>query len=220
MSTFDLVEGEEIILRASLNKERWMKYRCVTCSLRCISTMYLAPICVPLYAFAGGSCRQEEADSFEMVLTNQNIYFRQMLHSYGFCCQETQSKVIPLHRIQDISLISDWIGDRCGVVNTPGEAYQLHVQTAAMGGMMPELSAYCIQNPREFKKKVMEAKNRLNSLAGQGKLDEIKNSLGTAQNQEQLTRVLNLLERQMANNPADPQNIPVNSGIKPNYYNT
>jgi hypothetical protein len=193
--SFEFLDGEEVVLRVKLLKDRWMKYRCVTCSLRCISTIYLAPICVPLYAFLGGSCREEEADSFELVLTNQNIHFRQMIYGCGFCCQETNSKVIPLHRIQDISLVSDWIGDKCGVVNTPGEVYQVHVQTAAMGGMMPELCVFCIENPREFKKKVMEAKNRLAASAGADK-GGAGATLQQASPQE-LARILAMLERQV-----------------------
>ncbi len=196
MTTLDLVPGEEIILRANLRKDRWMKYRCVTCSLRCISTIYLAPICVPLYAFLGGSCRQDEADSFELVLTNQNLHYRQKLYDCGFCCQKTQSKVIPLNRIQDIALVSDWMGDNCGVVDTPGEVYQIQVQTAAMGTMLPELFVVCIENPREFKRSVLEAKNREASASananGQGKGSDPLAGV----NQADVARIMALLAQQ------------------------
>jgi hypothetical protein len=187
MSNFDLAQGEEIILQAKLQKDKWMKYRCVTCSLRCIATTYIAPICIPAYALFGGSCRQEEADSFDLILTNQNLHFKQMNYTCGFCCQQTFTKIIPLNRIQDLALVSDWIGDTCGIVNTKGESYQIHVQTAGMG-IGVELCIICIENPREFKRKVMEAKNRVSldtNLSGQ--------------NQEQLTRILTLLERQGTN---------------------
>lgn len=203
MSNFDLVEGEEILLRANLRKDRWTRYRCITCSLRCISTIYLAPICVPLYAFFGGPCRQQEADSFELILTNQNIHFRQMQYSCGFCCQATVSKVIPLNRIQDVALISDWVGDNCGVVDTAGEVYQLQIQTAAMGTFLPELCIVCIENPREFKKKVLEAKNRLggeSSSAGQSKALQ---TLAAAQ-PEDVARILAMLQRQPEMQPQPP----------------
>jgi hypothetical protein len=194
MSTnFDLVEGEVIILRAKLRKDRWIKWRCVTCTCRFISTVYFAPIAVPIYALFGGGCREEEADSFELILTNQNIHFRQKLYGCGLCCQESGSKVIPLDRIQDIALISDWVGDKCGIVDSPGELYQVQVQTAAMGTMLPELCVVCIENPREFKKAVMEAKNKLKSdSSGQGK------SNIDPTNQQDLRRILDLLERQQS----------------------
>jgi hypothetical protein len=193
MSNFDFVPGEEIIVRANLKKDKWMKWRCVTCSLRCISTMYLAPICVPLYACFGAPYRQEEADSFELVLTNQNLHYRQMIYGCGFCCQQTQTKVIPLNRIQDIALVSDWMGDNCGIVDTKGEAYQVQVQTAAMGTFLPELFVVCIENPREFKRKVLEAKNSL--AVAEASAGQAKGALaGTSP--EDLARILAMLGRQ------------------------
>jgi hypothetical protein len=157
-------------------------------------------LCIPLYALFAGSCRREEADSFELILTNQNIHFRQLLYSCGFCCQQSGTKIIPLEKIQDVAVVSDWIGDTCGVVDARGEVYQIHFQTAGMGIAMPELSVFCIENPREFKKKVLEAKNRVitdTNIAGQSKLLDVKN-IADGQNQEQIGRVLQLLERQLA----------------------
>jgi hypothetical protein len=200
MSDFDFVSGEEIVLRASLRKDRWMKYRCVRCSLACAATVYLAPLCIPIYALFGVSCREEEADSFELVLTNQNIHFRQKLFGCGICCQQTQNKVIPLHRIQDISLVSDWIGDSCGVVDKAGEAYQIQVQTAAMGTPLPELCVYCIDNPREFKQKVLEAKNRMGTTESVG---QSKSAQTVVQNTEDVSRILALLQ-QAQSQPQQP----------------
>jgi hypothetical protein len=194
MSSFDLVPGEQIILQAKLKKDRWIKYRCVTCSLRCLATIYLAPLCIPAYAFCADNCRKEEADSFDLILTNQNLHCKQFLYQYGFCCQTSGTKVIPLEKIQDISLVSDWIGDNCGIVDKKGEIYQLQVQTAAMGTMLPELCVYCIEEPREFKRKVMEAKANLNS--GQDK------SVGGYQQQD-ISRILHLLGRQGVNDPSN-----------------
>jgi hypothetical protein len=203
MDPFDLVPGEVVILRADLRKEKWMRYRCVTCSLRCLATVYIAPLCIPVYALFGGSCRREEAESFELILTNQNIHFRQLLYSCGLCCQQSGTKIIPLEKIQDVAVVSDWIGDTCGVVDARGEVYQIHFQTAGMGIAMPELSVFCIENPREFKKKVLEAKNRVitdTNIAGQSKLLNVADG----QNQEQLARVLQLLERQMTSSASPP----------------
>jgi hypothetical protein len=207
-SAFDLAEGEEIILRAKLQKDKWIKYRCVTCTLRCLATTYVAPILAPAYALLAGKCREEEADSFELILTNQNLHFKQMNYSCGFCCQETYTKIIPLHRIQDLALVSDWIGDKCGVVDKPGEIYQLHVQTAGMG-IGVELSIICIENPREFKKKVMEAKNRVvkdTNITGQSKVIDVQQIFANTK-QEDLSRILALLERQVQENKTEPGSI-------------
>ena len=204
--SFDFVPGEEVILQAVLRKDRWMKYRCVTCSMRCLAANYFAPIFVPMYACFGGSCRREEADSFELVLTNKNLYCRQMLYNCGLCCQTSGTIAIPLEKIQDIQLISNWVGDSCGIVDKKGDVYQLYVQTAAMGGMAPELMVFCIENIREFKMKVIEARNALKAekyQGGQSKSQEqpsyqapnLQQALATA-NQEQLARILALLERQ------------------------
>lgn len=192
MSSFDFVPGEQIIAQAKLRKDRWMKYRCVTCSLKICATVYFAPIFLPIYAFCGSSCRQEEADSFDLVLTNQNIHCRQKLYTCGMCCQQSGTKVIPLHRIQDISLASDWIGDSCGIVDQSGDVYQLQIQTAAMGTMLPELCVVSIENPREFKQQILQAKNNLSSNAGNSK-DSLSNT-----NPEDLARILALLQRNTA----------------------
>jgi hypothetical protein len=196
--SFDLVPGEEIILQAKLKKDKWMRYRCITCSLKFLATVYLAPLCVPLYSLLGGSCREEEADSFDLILTNQNLHCKQLLYTCGFCCQQSGTKVIPLEKIQDMSLVSDWIGDQCGIVDTRGEVYQIHVQTAGMGIALPELIIICIDNPREFKKTVLQAKANLaqdTNIVGQSKLLQVQQA-SVAVNQQDITRILNLLERQ------------------------
>lgn len=193
MSNFELIEGEEIILRTQLRKDKWKKWRCVTCSCKIIGTVYFAPIFLPIYALCGGSCRQEEADSFDLILTNQNIHCRQMLYGCGLCCQQSGTKVIPLDRIQDISLMSDWIGDTCGIVDSPGETYQVQIQTAAMGTMMPELVVISIENPREFKKAVLEAKNRLKNGGNTG---QDKNAQLQGASPQDVQRILDLLQRQ------------------------
>ncbi len=198
MSSFDLVPGEEIILTAKLRKDKWMRWRCATCSCRCVSTVYLAPISVPLYALFGGPCRESEADSFQLILTNQNLHFRQKLYKYGLCCQQTPTKVIPLNRIQDIALISDWIGDCCGVTDSSGEPYQIQVQTAGMGVPFPELCVVSIENPREFKKAVLEAKNKLKAESTGHSKNSLEQKLLSA-NKEEVTRILNLLQRQENN---------------------
>jgi hypothetical protein len=190
-SAFDLVPGEQIILQANLRKDKWKTYRYATCCCRYVSTIYGAP-CGILYWLLGDSCRQEEADSFELVLTNQNLHFRQKLYQCGCCWQASGTKTIPLDRIQDIALVSDAVGDCFRVVDTPGEVYQLHVQTAASSSVIAELSVYCIENPREFKRRVLEAKNAI-SYTGQAK---------TGHSQEELARIIGLLERQIGQKPA------------------
>ncbi len=212
--SFDFVPGEEVILQAKLRKNAWMKHRRVTCGLKCCSGgVYLGPLTMLGYCLFGGSCRQEEVDSFELVLTNKNIYCRQMLYKYGVCCQTSGTITIPLEKIQDVQVISDWMGDCCGIVEQKGDVYQLHVQTAAMGGFAPELVVFCLEDIRDFKKKVIEARNALKSggqPASQGKGPDqnaqVQQMLATA-NQEQLARILTLLERQSQDpTPTAPTN--------------
>lgn len=101
--------------------------------------------------------------------------------------------MIPLNRIQDIALVSDWMGDNCGIVDTNGEVYQIQVQTAAMGTHLPELFVVCIENPREFKRKILEAKNSL--AVAEASAGQAKGALaGTSP--EDLARILAMLGRQ------------------------
>jgi hypothetical protein len=212
--SFDFVPGEEVILQAKLRKNAWMKHRRVTCGIKCCSTcLYIGPLTMLGYCLFGGSCRQEEVDSFELVLTNKNIYCKQKLYKYGVCCQTSGTITIPLEKIQDVQVISDWMGDCCGIVEQKGDVYQLHVQTAAMGGFAPELVVFCLEDIRDFKKKVIEARNALKSggqPASQGKGPDqnaqVQQMLATA-NQEQLARILTLLERQSQDpTPTAPAN--------------
>jgi hypothetical protein len=198
MATLDLVPGEEVILRVALNKENWKCWRCVQCSMPCICSFWGAPIAL-FYGIFGGSCRQKEADSFELVLTNQNLHYRHKLYQCGICCQNSSTKIIPLEKIQDIELISDYWGDCCGYAEKPGEVYKLFVQTAAMMGRIPELAVFCIQEPREFKRAVLAAKNRVSQdthIVGQSKTVEVTATKSTPD----VDRILSLLERQVQEN--------------------
>jgi hypothetical protein len=201
--SFDFVPGEEVIVQAKLRKNAWMKHRRVTCGIKCCSScVYLGPFTMLGYCLFGGSCRQEEVDSFELVLTNKNIYCKQMSYKYGTCCQTSGTITIPLEKIQDVQIISDWVGDCCGIVEQKGDVYQLHVQTAAMGGFAPELVVFCIDDIREFKKKVIEARNALkvgNQQASQPKHTDqtsVAQALASVP-PEELARVLALLSRQV-----------------------
>jgi hypothetical protein len=197
----ELLENETIILRANLVKQNWMCFRCCTCSW---SVAHISFIWGPIYGLFGGMCRREEADSFELILTDQNIHWKQKLYICGLCCQSTTTKVIPLDKIQDIELVSDCCGDTCGYVNKAGDIYQVHFQTAGQGTEKAELSVFCIENPREFKKSVLDAKARVRTdttIAGQSKTIQVSqqvSDLQSYQNQERLTRVLELLERQLS----------------------
>jgi hypothetical protein len=193
----DLVPGEEVLFTAHLRQNAWMRYRCVMCSMTCLSSFVTIPL-MPFYMLFGGMCRRDEAESFELTVTNYNIHFSQKIYDCGICCQNTQHKIIPLEKIQDIVLMSNWCGDKCGFAERSGDVYQLHIQTAGQGGVLPELSIFCIENPREFKRMVLDAKQRTTSVSGQ-----TKNPIHTAvqidsyQQQERLIRVLEMLERQL-----------------------
>jgi hypothetical protein len=195
----ELAPNEQVLLRSQLNNRLWTRYRCVTCSTRCALSILGLPL-VPVYCLFGSACREDEANSFEMVLTNRNIHFTQKIYDNGLCCQQTQQKIIPLEKIQDVMLVSDCCGDTCGFADAPGDVYQLHVQTAGFGMAMPELSAFCIQNPREFKRQVLEAKNRVvhdTNITGQSKTIQVQSIIENREQQERLIHVLELIERQL-----------------------
>ncbi len=192
----DLAPGETVLFTAKLKYNRWERFRCVNCSLLCVRS-YLGIPFLPFYALFGGSCRRSEAESFELVLTNQNIHFSQKIYSMGICCQNTESKIIPLDKIQDIVLVSNCCGDTCGYVDKAGDIYQLHFQTAGQGTPIPELSVFCIENPREFKRAVLDAKQKVTmqvSNVGHGKHDAVENPT-VLMNQEQQARLLRVLEQ-------------------------
>ena len=193
--SLDLAPGETVLFTAKLKYNRWERHRCINCSILCCRS-YLGIPFIPFYALFGGSCRRSEAESFELVVTNHNIHFSQKLYMLGFFCQNTQSKIIPLDKIQDIVLVSNFCGDTCGYVDKPGDIYQLHFQTAGQGTPIPELSVFCIDNPREFKRMVLDAKHRLTNQAygsGHGKSDNENPKVVI--NQEQQTRLLRVLEK-------------------------
>ncbi len=193
-----LVSGEEIILRASLKKDKWKRYRCMLFSCQWASTIFFSPY-VLFYGLFGGICREKEANSFELLITNQNIHFYQKIYECGMCCQKSGTKIIPLDKIQDIVLVSDYCGDCCNLGDNPGDVYQLHIQTAAMGGMLPELSVFCIENPQEFKQKILEAKNKIVSdmnIVGQSKTINVQQLLSDNNQKDKIIRILELLERQ------------------------
>lgn len=193
----DLASGETVLFTAKLKYNRWERFRCVNCSFLCLRA-YLGIPFIPFYALFGGSCRRNEAESFELVVTNYNIHFSQKLYMFGVCCQNTQSKIIPLDKIQDIVLVSNCCGDNCGYVDNPGEVYQLHFQTAGQGTPIPELSVFCIENPREFKRMVLDAKQRVISqtqIVSSGVGKETHENTNIVMNQEQQVRLLRILEK-------------------------
>lgn len=214
----DLGPNEEIVLRAKLQKSHWMRFRCWSVAAPCLASMTGAFL-APLYWIAGYPCRTKEADSFELVLTNRNIHFRQKIYQCCICCQNTQTKIIPLEKIQDIVLVSNCCGDTCCFVDEAGQEWQMHFQTAGMGPL-PELSVFCIENPREFKRAVLEAKTRIESnthITGQSKAIDvalIQAALGAQQQQQsgataeqnaRILHVLELLERQLTPTQAPMQ---------------
>ncbi len=205
--SLDLVSGEQILFRAKLNDKRWKNHRCFTCSMLCLRS-YLGIPFLPFYTLFADPCRQKEADSFELVVTNYNIHFSQKIYQCGTCFQDTHNKIIPLEKIQDIVLVSNCCGDTCGFVDKPGDVYQLHFQTAGQGTPIPELSIFCIENPREFKRMVLEAKQKIVSqttLTGHAKTSETLPLVHIDQGQqERLFRILEKFESQM--DKGDPQN--------------
>ena len=151
---------EEVILRGALS-DKWGKYRACSCFLAVAPTFILCP-CGLAYLLCGGSCREEEKRSFELVLTPTALNYVQKTYSSGFCCQTTVKKSIPLDKVQDIALVSDCSGDFCGFVAAPGEPYVLLVQTAGFGAAGgAELVVFCLAQPQAFRAAVLAAKRAL-----------------------------------------------------------
>ena len=131
-----------VLLEAKLSP-RWLTYRYWTCAASCL---HLCPILGPLYLLCGRSCREEEASSFRLTLTNHALQFQQMQYACGCCCRSVSTKSIPLDKIQDVMLKGDCCGDCCGCSQGNLQPYQLHIQTAgSIGGenSAAELSVYC-----------------------------------------------------------------------------
>ena len=131
-----------VLLDAKLSP-RWLTWRFWTCAASCL---HLCPILGPLYLLCGRSCREEEASSFRLTLTNHALQFQQMQYSCGCCCRSIATKSIPLDKIQDVMLKGDCCGDCCGCSEGNLKPYQLHIQTAGSAGgenSAAELSVYC-----------------------------------------------------------------------------
>jgi hypothetical protein len=205
----EFAPNERIVFRATLSQRHWTRMRCVRCSTSCALSILGLPFVLP-YWLCGRSCREEEANSFELVVTNLNIHFTQKVYDTGMCCQNTGNKIIPLDKIQDIALVSDCCGDTCGFVDNPGDPYQLHIQTAGFGMALPELSVFCIEQPRELKRIILDAKQRVvheTNITGQSKTVQVESVADTRDQQERLIRVLELLERQLADKVVKETNV-------------
>lgn len=160
------LDGELVLLRASLDREHWMCWRCCQCvGMDPFMWFTGVPLGAALYGLLGRSCREAEADSFELVLTASALHYKQKTYSLGFCCQTTVTRVVPLDKIQDVVLVSDCCGDRCGFVPVAGRPYRLEVQTAGVGVQLPEVAVACINDIESFRTEVMAAKRRALGLA-------------------------------------------------------
>jgi len=150
---------EEALLRAQLS-DKWGKFRACSCFIGTAASFIFCP-CGLAYLLCGGSCREEEQRSFELVLTPTALNYAQKTYGSGFCCQTTVKKSIPLDKIQDIALVADCCGDFCGYA-APGEPYILQVQTAGFSGPGgAELVVFCLAQPQAFRTAVLAAKRAL-----------------------------------------------------------
>ena len=131
-----------ILLEARLSSSRWRTWRFWTCAASCAQ---LCPVLGTMYLLCGGSCREQEAASFRLTLTEHSLNFQQMLYACGCCCRSVTTKSIPLDKVQDVMLKGDCCGDCCGCSEGNLKPYQLHIQTAGASGenSAAELSVYC-----------------------------------------------------------------------------
>ncbi|KAA0159503.1 hypothetical protein FNF28_05860 [Cafeteria roenbergensis] len=100
------IDGEPVLLAAELSS-KWRFYRNCTCSVASmVPMMFGIPACllfVPIYSLCCGKARTEEAESWQLVLTPSTLHFKCKLYACGCCCQTTESKSIPLDKIQDLA---------------------------------------------------------------------------------------------------------------------
>lgn len=148
-ATFD---GEPILFKVQLSP-RWLGYRCVMGSAVCLNP-YLFLGALGYWAF-GGSCRQQEFESFQLILTPTTLHHRAKLYGCAVCCQTTATQALPLDKVQDVVLTADCCGDLCGFSERAGSPYHLSVSTAG-GGVT--LNVACIEDPEGFRSKVLAAK--------------------------------------------------------------
>lgn len=158
-----------MLLAAELSS-KWRAYRNCTCSLASMAPMMFGvPACLvfaPIYSLCCGKARAEEAESWQLVLTPTTLHFKRKLYACGCCCQSTESKSIPLDKIQDLALVSDCCGDCCGFSDGEGVPWQMRVQTAGSSGgdgnaQSAELVAFCVKDVEAFRRKVLEAKRAM-----------------------------------------------------------
>lgn len=163
------IDGEPVLLAAELSS-KWRAYRNCTCSLASMAPMMFGvPACLvfaPIYSLCCGKARAEEAESWQLVLTPTTLHFKRKLYACGCCCQSTESKSIPLDKIQDLALVSDCCGDCCGFSDGEGVPWQMRVQTAGSSGgdgnaQSAELVAFCVKDVEAFRRKVLEAKRAM-----------------------------------------------------------
>lgn len=177
----DFHDGEPVILRAALDREHWMCWRCCNCiAMDPVMWFTGLPIGAALYGLFGRSCREAEADSFSLVLTTHGLHFTQKLYQCGFCCQQTTTKNVPLDKIQDVVLVADCCADTCGYAMTKGKPWQLQIQTAGMGVQVPEVVIVCIKDLEGFRAEVLAAKRRIITGSVLGATGAPKAAIGAA----------------------------------------
>jgi hypothetical protein len=160
------IDGEPVLFAAVLS-ERWKRMRMCSCTAAfCCAPPLLGLLTAPLYMALGSKARQEEKESWHLLLTPTALHFRQKIYGCGCCCQSTKIKAVPLDKIQDILLVSDCCGDCCGFSEGEGKPYLMHVQTAGFSGSpegagTAELTVACVIDPETFRKRVLAAKRHL-----------------------------------------------------------
>ncbi|KAA0169418.1 hypothetical protein FNF27_06966 [Cafeteria roenbergensis] len=164
------IDGEPVLVSAELSS-KWTKFRCCTCSMMpCVAGpvgIVVGMFYAPIYALFCGGKREEEAASWQLLLTPTALHFTQKVYSCGCCCQTTRTMAIPLDKIQDLAMVSDCCGDCCGFSEGDGIPWQLHVQTAGSSASADghaskaELVVFCLKDMTAFRSQVLTAKRKL-----------------------------------------------------------
>jgi hypothetical protein len=158
----ELVDGEPVLFRATLSP-RWKSWRCTTVTLATLPGGAMFFLCGVWYCLFGGSCREAELKSHDLVLTPTALHLKQSMFECGCCCRTTTKKTVPLEKITDVAIVADCCGDCCGWAEASGRPYQLHIQTAGNSGAegRPEMSIYCVIDPEGLRTRILDAKRQL-----------------------------------------------------------
>lgn len=94
----DITGGEPELYRGLL-KPAWRWLRWIECSA---ASERACPIWGAIYGLFGWPCREEERNSFALVVTPSRLVYAQTLYKGGMCCRQAQRIEVPLDDVQRV----------------------------------------------------------------------------------------------------------------------